>query len=112
MKIETQAVISSICAADETIKKTDMLAALALLRGEKSEVSESCDFPLTRAEAAEMLRVSRVTVSAWAKRGVIRRMSIPGRRKAVGYSRRSVIEILNGDTAKGKGADGGKDGGQ
>lgn len=110
MKNQTESVIASICAADETIKKTDMLAALSLLRGEKNEAAEASDFPLTRAEAAEMLRVSRVTISAWAKRGVIRRMSIPGRRKAVGYSRRSVMEILNGDTAKGKEADGGKDG--
>lgn len=112
MKRETETVLSSICATDETIKKTDMLAALALLRGEKIEAAEASDFPLTRAEAAEMLRVSRVTISAWAKRGVIRRMAIPGRRKAVGYSRRSVIEILNGDAAKGEGADGGKDGGK
>ncbi len=102
MKNQTESVIASICAADETIKKADMLAALAVLRGEKAGVSESCDIPLTREEAARMLRVSRATISAWAKRGVIRRFAIPGRRKAVGYSRRSVLAILNGETEGGE----------
>ena len=97
MKNQTETVIASICAADETIKKADMLAALSLLRGDKNAVAESCDVPLTREEAAAMLRVSRQTVTAWAKRGVIRRMTIQGRRKALGYSRRSVMAILNGE---------------
>ena len=101
MKSQTETVIASICAADETIKKADMLAALSILRGEKSGVVESCDIPLTREEAASLLRVSRATVTAWAKRGVIRRMAIQGRRKALGYSRRSVMAILNGETTGG-----------
>ena len=77
-------------------------AALSLLRGDKNAVAESCDVPLTREEAAAMLRVSRQTVTAWAKRGVIRRMAIKGRRKALGYSRRSVMAILNGETVEGR----------
>lgn len=101
MKNQTETVIASICAADDTIKKADMLAALSLLRGEKSGVAESCDVPLTREEAAAMLRVSRQTVTAWAKRGVIKRLAIKGRRKALGYSRRSVMAILNGETTGG-----------
>ena len=63
MKNQTETVIASICAADETIKKADMLAALSLLRGDKNAVAESCDVPLTREEAAAMLRVSRQTVT-------------------------------------------------
>ena len=46
---------------------------------------------------ARLLRVPKTTVTARGKRGVIRRMAIPGRRKALGYSRRSVMAILNGD---------------
>lgn len=102
MKNQTESVIASICAADETIKKADMIAALSLLRGEKNAVAETCDVPLTREEAARLLRVSRTTVTAWGKRGIIRRMSIHGRRKALGYSRRSVMAILNGDGESGK----------
>ena len=98
MKNQTESVIASICAADETIKKSDMLAALALLRGEKKGIAPECDTPLTREEAAHLLRVSRATVTTWAKRGIIRRMEIKGRRKALGYSRRSVVAILNGET--------------
>lgn len=99
MKAQTEAVIASICEADGTIKKADMEAALSLLRGDKKEVAPECDVPLTRAEAAAMLRVSRATVTTWSKRGIIRRMEIAGRRKAVGYSRSSVIAILNGGEA-------------
>ena len=98
MKEHTEKVIAAICAADETIKKADMEAALSLLRGYKPELAPECDKPLTRAEAAALLRVSRATVTTWAMRGVIRRMEIKGRRKALGYSRRSILEILNGET--------------
>ena len=97
MTNHTENVLASICAADETIKKSDMLAALALLRGEKDGIAEPCDVPLTRGEAARMLRVSRQTVTTWGKRGIIRVMKIPGRRKALGYSERSVRALLNGD---------------
>ena len=93
MKAQTETVIASICAADETIKKADMVAALSLLRGDKKGVAPECDTPLTRAEAAAML-----PVTTWAMRGIIRRMEIKGRRKALGYSRRSVVAILNGET--------------
>jgi len=96
MTRETESVIAHICAADATIKKEDALAALSILRGDGQAV-EPCDVPLTRGEAAKLLRVSRVTVTAWAKRGIIRRMEIAGRRKAVGYSRRSILAILNGN---------------
>lgn len=101
MKEQTAQVIASICAADETIKKSDMTAALSLLRGDKKGTAEECDTPLTRSETAAMLRVSRQTVTTWAMRGIIRRMEIKGRRKALGYSRRSVVAILNGETGGG-----------
>ena len=100
MKNQTESIIASICATDETIQKADMAAALSLLRGDKKAVAEDCDIPLTRAEAAKMLRVSKVTVSAWGKSGIIGRIAIKGRRKALGFSRRSVVAILN---AKGQG---------
>ena len=74
-----------------------MLAALSVLRGDTKALAPECDTPLTREEAANLLRVSRATVTTWAKRGVIRRMAIKGRRKALGYSRRSVMAILNGE---------------
>lgn len=98
MKSQTESVIASICAADETIKKPDMVAALSLLRGDKKSIAPECDTPLTRGEVSNLLRVSRATVTTWAKRGIIRRIEITGRRKALGYSRRSVLAILNGET--------------
>lgn len=106
MKAETETVLATICAADETIKKADWLAALSLLRGDKTAVADDCDKPLTREEAARKLRVSVATVTAWGKSGIIRRIAISGRRKALGYSLRSVLEILNGKAGKIGGAAG------
>ena len=96
MKHETESVISSICAADDTIKKSDFIAAMSLLRGDKSNDGKEYDTTLTRAEAANILRVSRATITAWAKSGIITRFAVKGRKKALGYSRRSVMAILNG----------------
>lgn len=99
MKSSTESVLTSICAADETIKKQDWIAALSLLRGDTVNAAPvDYDIPLTRNEAANLLRVSTVTVTTWAKKGIIRRISIKGRRKALGYSKRSILEILNGVT--------------
>ena len=102
MKAETETVLATICAADETIKKADWLAALSLLRGDKTAVADDCDKPLTREEVARMLRVSLVTVTTLGKDGTIRRIVLPGRSRALGYSLRSVEEILNGKAADGK----------
>lgn len=104
MKPETEKVIASICAADDTIKREDMAAALRLLRGDKSPVADDGDMPLTRIEAAHRLRVSVATVTAWGKSGIIRRIAIQGRRKALGYSLRSVLAVLKESDGKTGGA--------
>lgn len=107
MKVSTLSIIQAACADDRTIPARDLDAALAILRGEGCAADEPLDFPLTRQEVAKLLRVSRVTVTAWAKAGAIRRVTIPGRKRALGYSRRDVAAILNG--TRRPGADG-KDG--
>lgn len=102
MTEKTESVLAAVCAADETIKKPDYIAAMSLLRGEKNAVAANCDKPLTRAEVARMLRVSLVTVTTLGKDGTIRRIVLPGRSRALGYSLRSVEEILNGKATDGK----------
>ena len=100
MKQGTEQIIMAAFANDETISKADMMAALDLLNGKRrpQAVAAAHDYPLTRAEAAAALRVSRATITTWAKRGTIRRIAIAGRKKAVGYSRADVYAILNGET--------------
>lgn len=100
MTKNTEAAVVAVCMADGTIKRADIRAAIDLLRGAgRGAAGEEADTALTRGEVARMLRVSKSTVSDWAMRGIIRRMTIAGRRKAVGYSRRSVLNILNGEGA-------------
>ena len=96
MKACTDTAIMALVAGDETIRPADANAALALLRGKGLPELVEEDRVLTRAEAAAKLRVSGVTISNWAKSGIIRRVAIPNRRKAVGYSWKSVMEILDG----------------
>lgn len=96
MKHETETVIASICAADETIKKPDFMAAMSLLRGDRDADGAEYDTPLSRGEAAKILRVSKTTITTWAKSGIILRLAVKGRKKALGYSRRSVMRILSG----------------
>ena len=108
MKAATEAALKAIetsivtmCGDDASLKMENVIRAFAVMRGDKraDQAEADVDTPMTRAEVAAALRVSKVTVTAWAKRGIIRRMAIPGRRKAVGYSRKSVAAILNGEVA-------------
>ena len=91
----TDNTITALLSADETITESQARAALDILRGVKRG-EERADYPLTRAEAAKRLRVSNNTITNWGKAGIIRRVTIPGRRKALGYSEADVCAILNG----------------
>ena len=96
MKAYTDTAITALVAGDETIGRDDAKVARAILRGQKPpELAQ--DKVLTRREVAAKLRVSCVTVTNWARQGVIRRVAIPNRRKAVGYSWLSVMAIMNGE---------------
>ena len=97
VKSITDTAITALVAGDETIGRDDAKVALAILRGQKPPELAQEDKILTRREVASKLRVSCVTVTNWARQGVIRRVAIPNRRKAVGYSWLSVMAIMNGE---------------
>lgn len=97
MREYTDKAITALIAADDTIKEGAAVAALALLRGTKSEAG-AADKLLTRAECAKLLRVSCVTVTRWGDEGILKRVRLRGRRKSAGYSLNSVNEILKGKT--------------
>ena len=97
MKAYTDTAITALVAGDETIGRDDAKVALAILRGQKPPELAQEDRILTRREVAAKLRVSCVTVTNWARQGVIRRVAIPNRRKAVGYSWLSVMAVMNGE---------------
>ena len=99
MTEQTEDYIRHMLASDKTITKSVGLKALAILSGKVAEESATDELK-TRSEAAKMLRVCPVTVTNWGKRGIIRAVRIKGRRKAVGYSLRSINDFLagNGDS--------------
>lgn len=103
MKAATEKALAAIIAADETISQRDAAAALALLRDGLSlaqSTSAAARVPyMTRAEAAKALKVSLPTISTWGRAGIIRRVAVPGRRRALGYRAEDVENILNGEGA-------------
>ena len=95
MTQQTEDYIRHMLASDKTIAKSVGLKALEILSGKVDEETATDELK-TRSEAAKMLRVCPVTVTNWGKRGIIRAVRIKGRRKAVGYSLKSINELLAG----------------
>jgi len=98
MKPETDKAICAIMGTDESITQRHAQAALAILRGTATKEEAPIDKIVTRDEAADMLRVTPVTVSNWARRGDIRRIIIKGR--TIGYSYLSIKSIIDGQSDK------------
>lgn len=90
MTLTTDKAIAAILAADETIKSADAKKALAILRGTDAGQGTV----LTRAEAAQRLRVVPRTVTRWAREGLLRCVVVPGRKAAHGYTLASVEALL------------------
>lgn len=99
MKPDNESLITMILSNDPTVRKEDMKKALSILRGEdeKKEIVEGLSRRvLSRKETAEMLNVSRQTVSRWGKEGKLK----PCRngKKVYGYSYESVISFISEST--------------
>ena len=49
---------------------------------------------LTRKEISEIFRISESTVIRWEKAGILKRVKVPGMRKAL-YDRRDIEKLIN-----------------
>lgn len=96
MTKQTENGITAILASDDTIPPKVGKMVLEILSGKRVKVGDDGDELKTRDEAAVMLRVCPVTVTNWGKRGIIHAVRIKGRRKAVGYSRKSIEAFITG----------------
>ena len=94
MTEQTRAAVSAILAADRTVKESTAREAIALLAGRNADLAE--DKPVSRSDAAKMLGVSKMTVSRWGREGVVRRITVGGRRRAFAFSLASINDILTG----------------
>ena len=92
MKEKTEKMFRLIVGDDETITAGQAEEALSILRGEMPGGGDD-DEILTRREAAEILNVTKTTITNLANENLIKRIRIPGRRKSLGFSKKSVIEL-------------------
>ena len=92
MNEKTEQMFRLIVGNDETITAGQAEEALSILRGEMPGGGDD-DEILTRREAADMLNVTKTTITNLANENLIKRIRIPGRRKSLGFSKKSVIEL-------------------
>jgi len=96
MKLETELAINALLATDNTVSEQDAIKGLATMKGENLKRGACGDEILTPKEAADLLRVTPMTLYRWAQEGKIRRIRLSGRRKCRGYSRNSCVAIIEG----------------
>ena len=96
MNANVEKIIRTACAMDLTIDLGQIESAIALLRGTPSS---DADTPMTAMEAAKLLGVSTKTVVRYAERGIIRTIGAKAMGTRARYSRKSIVEYLNGGTA-------------
>ena len=96
MTEETRSTLTTLFDADPSISSQQKLAVFAVL--ENGWPSGPADRALTRGEVAKMLSIHPQTVSLYAKRGFIRKISCGAiGKRASRYSARSVCALLAGD---------------
>ena len=98
MMEHTRKAVEAILAADPSITRGQVKAALDVLAGRTASglaVDAPTDRALTRRQAAEILGVTPHTVSDYARKGLIKafRFGAQGR-NASGYSAQSVRDLL------------------
>ncbi len=97
----TKVAVQAICAADPSVNPAQIKAALAELDGEG--ISEMQGEPppraYTRTQVAALLGVSRKSITAYARRGLLVPIySGAGAKRAQAYSGESVAALLSGKT--------------
>lgn len=95
--------VRALCGADPTITTAQLNAALMELEGKgptSLTTQEPMDRLLNRKQVAKILGVSSSTVSDYAKRGLISKVT-PGKhaKRARGYSEKSVRELIKNGRA-------------
>ena len=103
MMTATKNAINAICATDPSITPAMLKQALHILDGKTATAftdPEPMDRVLTRQQVAEIMHKDVRTVSVYARKGLIRKISCGelGKR-ASGYSEQSVRELMRGDKA-------------
>ena len=83
---------------DATVSREDAITYLNILREPQGEKKTPPDILLSRHAVAAMIGKAPQTVDRLAREGVlIRRYAGKNSRKCIGYSRQSVMRVINGE---------------
>ena len=99
----TNDAVRAICAADPSITTSQVTAAIAELDGKgiREMLGEPPPRAYTREQVAVLLGVNRRTVTAYARRGLLRPIySGATAKRAQSYTGDSVVALLSGKTAR------------
>jgi predicted DNA-binding transcriptional regulator AlpA len=99
MNTNTYDAIKAVLRSDPSLDLPERNRLLVGLRSpdtKKQESKEYGDRILRRAEVAERLSISRRTVDAWAKQGLIPKVKLPNRTRMLGCRERDVIALIEG----------------
>ena len=95
----TLEIIKTAIKSDSTMRLDEKAHLLSVLkRAGKPDDCEQSTQKLTRIirrrEAAQLLGVSRRAVDAWAKDGVLHKIHVSGRRRAIGFNSEEVEALM------------------
>ncbi len=98
MTTMTEQIILAVSAKDDSIKKSDLATALAILRGEKPQAEphspRRVDRVLSRREASRRRCCSLRTIDSRAARGLLKKVNPSGGRRSLGDTESSVESLL------------------
>jgi len=98
VKETTYQAVKAILKTDDSINAVERKLFLDLLRESPRRCStqekEPGDNILRRSEVAKLLSVSLRAIDQWAEEGILRKMKIPGRMRAIGFLRSDIERLL------------------
>jgi hypothetical protein len=100
MQSTTLEIIKTTLKGDTTLTPEDRKKLLVLLHNggkipQGNEKTKSEPRILRRAEAAKRLGVTLRAIDKWACEGILRRIKLPGRTRACGFSERDINELIS-----------------
>ena len=92
----TRLILTAVMEADRNITPRERVYVLAFLDGETPDLGDPMPAIMTRKEVARLLGKTVKRVDQIASAGYLKRVPVPGSRRALGYTEESVRAVLEG----------------
>lgn len=97
MQASTRTAVTAVLNADPTIEKNQIKAAMSVLESKANAAAmETPCRILRRPEVAKLMGVSTKRIDQLAQQGILRRIIMPGTKKAIGFSSDDIRAITAG----------------